>query len=129
MKKIIAFALTMVFILSAFSINAYAQTNSVEITTAEGERMEIIFEDGVSEDFKAKAISHFSGECDEDASTYGLMCTLFGHKIEKSTTVNIVHNARTSAPKCLRRTWLVEACTRCDYTNTTLQTTEYIYCC
>lgn len=97
------------------------------------ENIEIIFEDEtLSEEFKARATAHFLNGAPEDdgTATYGLTCTLLGHKIESTITYSITHKARTTAPRCLKRLYEYEACTRCDdYEKSTLISSTYIYCC
>ncbi len=131
MKKFLALvlAITSVFSLATFSASAEsADENTTVIVRGD---VEYIFEAGVSEDL----INSFITLCEEedhdceDASTYGLMCTLFGHKLESSTVQTITHNAASTAPRCLKKTYTVSACTRCDYSTKTLKNSTYIYCC
>lgn len=102
---------------------------------AEAEHIEITFADeNASEEFKARAVAHFSSsDCEnheEDAGTYGLTCTLFGHKIESGVTYVTNHKVKTTAPRCLKKTYNYETCTRCDdYEVSTLISSAYIYCC
>lgn len=93
--------------------------------------IEIYFEDeNLSEEFKAKATAYFlNGATDDNAATYGLTCTLFGHKLESTQTYTITHKARTTAPRCLKKTYNYSACTRCDYETSTLLSSTYIVCC
>ncbi|MBR4858878.1 MAG: sigma-70 family RNA polymerase sigma factor [Clostridia bacterium] len=58
-----------------------------------------------------------------------ILCDLLGHKLETGTTVQIVHNARTTAPKCLEKMDSYEICSRCDYSKYTLISSKYISCC
>lgn len=129
MKKIIALILAVasVFSLATFSASAEGETeNSVVISNG---NVDFVFEAGVSEDHIHSFVQSFEAHDGEDAATYGLICTLFGHKIESSTAYTITHNARTSAPRCLQNIYSVETCTRCDYTNKSLISTKYISCC
>ena len=94
--------------------------------------VEIIINDDVSEETKAKIEKHFeNGELSntDDITTYGLTCTLFGHKLENTIVETITHKVRTTAPKCLRKVYNYNACTRCDYETSELIATENIYCC
>ena len=130
MKKFLAviLAITSVFSLATFSASAEnTDENTVIITKGD---TDFIFEAGVSEDLMNSFIYAIETEHDcDDAATYGLMCTLFGHKLETTTAHTITHNARTSAPRCLKRTYSVETCSRCDYSNSTLLDSTYISCC
>lgn len=126
MKKIIAFIMAVTLVFSAMSISVYAEDASEISVTVNG--IEFIFEAGTSEEFIDKFIEDYFNP-EDDAQTYGITCTLLGHDIEKTTTYVITHNARTSDPKCLKKTYNVDTCTRCDYASKTLLKQEYIYCC
>lgn len=129
MKKIIAIVMVVVSLFSVMSISAYAEdTNEYTITVTVNET-EFIFEANTSEEFRNKIITHYFNENDEDVATYGLMCTLFGHKLESSIITATTHKVRATAPRCLRETYDTEACTRCDYTNAELIDASYISCC
>ena len=126
MKKVISLILSLCFILSLGVITASAEEaiENEEITI-------IIHNENISEETKEKLIAFYSDpeSYDDTASTYGLTCTLFGHKIESSSVTSVTHKARSTAPRCLQQTYDYEACTRCDYENSTLIGSRYIYCC
>ncbi|MBQ2903892.1 MAG: hypothetical protein IJE48_05790 [Clostridia bacterium] len=126
MKKIIAFIMAVVLAFSAMSISVYAEDASEISVTVNG--IEFIFEAGTSEEFIDKFIGDYFNP-EDNTQTYGITCTLLGHDIETSRTIVITHNARTSAPRCLKKYYNVETCSRCDYTSKTLLGQEYIYCC
>ncbi len=128
MKKIIALILVVVSLFSVMSISVYAEgtaENAIIVTVNE---VEFVFDADTSEEFRNKAIAHYFNH-DNDAATYGLTCTLFGHKLESSVVTTITHKAKATAPRCLRETYEMEVCTRCDYTNPILIDATYIYCC
>ncbi len=105
---------------------------SAKESTVNNTEIEIIINDDVSEETKEKIEKYFaSGEptTDDGISTYGLTCTLFGHKIEATSVSTITHKVRSTSPKCLKNTYAYEACTRCDYETSTLTRSEYIVCC
>ena len=92
----------------------------------------IILDENVSAETKAKIEKYFaSGEpaTDDGATTYGLTCTLLGHKLQSSTVDVTTHKVRATAPRCVRKTYDYDACTRCDYETSELIDTEYIFCC
>lgn len=94
--------------------------------------VEIIINDEVSVETKEKIEKYFAtGEpiIDDGVATYGLTCTLLGHNLECSKVATITHKVRTASPRCLKRYYSYEACTRCDYESSTLTDTEYIVCC
>ena len=114
--------LTCTFVIPTSAKNETAQNTDVEITIHEE----------VSEETKAKIERYFAdGEpaADDGATTYGLTCTLFGHKIESTSVSATTHKVRSTSPRCVRKTYDYEACTRCDYENSTLVSTQYIVCC
>ncbi len=94
--------------------------------------VEIIIYDEVSEETKEKIERYFAnGEPAEDdgITTYGLTCTLLGHKIQSTIVGTVNHKVRSTSPRCLEKTYEYEACTRCDYETSTLIDSEYIICC
>ena len=105
------------------------EAENTEIVITKGD-VDYIFEAGVSEDH----INSFIALCEEghdceETATYGLTCTLFGHKLETSSASTITHKARATDPRCLHNTYTVETCTRCDYSTSTLKSSVYISCC
>ena len=126
MKKIISLILSLCIILSLGVIPASAEeaveTNDVTI---------IIHNEDISEETKEKLIAFYSDpeSHNDTAATYGLTCTLFGHKLESATTTVITHKVRSTTPRCQEKIYNYEACTRCDYENSTLLSTAYIDCC
>jgi hypothetical protein len=65
----------------------------------------------------------------DSVTVYGITCTLLGRKLENSTVDVITHKVRTSSPRCVCKTYLYQACTRCDYETSDLMATEDIVCC
>lgn len=126
MKKVISLILSLCFILSLGVIPSSAEeaveTNDVTI---------IIHNEDISEETKEKLIAFYSDPEAQanNATTYGLTCTLFGHDIESSMTTVITHKVRATTPRCQQKKYNYESCTRCDYENSTLLSTAYIDCC
>ena len=123
------FAILLVF---SLLICTFVIPTSAKETTTNNENVEIIIIDEVSEETKIKIQRYFAdGELSADASTstYGLTCTLFGHKIESTAVATITHKVRATSPRCKKETYYYEACTRCGYEDSTLMSTEYIICC
>ncbi len=129
MKKIIALFLVVVSVFLTMSITAYAEESKENTVTVTVNEVEFIFDADTTEEFRNKFIAHYFSHGDENASTYGLMCTLFGHKLESSIATTITHKAKSTAPRCLQETYEIEACTRCDYANPVLLSSKYISCC
>ena len=125
-KRVFSLMLALATLLCAVIIPANAAD------TATNEHIEIFIEnEEISEATKTKIIAFYTngGEEKEGFATYGLTCTLFGHKLESSVVSTITHKVRTTSPRCLEKTYTYESCTRCDYEKSTLITQEYITCC
>lgn len=105
-------------------------TNAAESKVHEHIEIIIVNED-ISEETREKAIAFYTngGEETEGATTYGLTCTLFGHKTESCTVYKITHEVRTTSPRCLKKTYNYITCTRCDYEESVLISSAYIACC
>lgn len=117
----------------AISMSLFVMPASAAEEEESHDHIEIYFEDeNLSPEFKEKATAYFlngGADNEDNAATYGLTCTLLGHKLESTTTVTTTHKARTTAPRCLKKTYEYSACTRCDYETSTLKSSVYIYCC
>lgn len=129
MKKLIALILVVVSLFSVMSISVYAEAANENTVTVTVNEIEFVFDATTTEDFRNKAIAHYFNHDDNGATTYGLTCTLFGHKLESSVITTITHKAKATDPRCLQETYDTEACTRCDYANAVLIGSAYISCC
>lgn len=128
MKKIIALIMVAVSLFSVMSMSVYAEGTEENTVTVTVNDVEFVFDADTSEDFRNKTIAHYFNH-DDGATAYGLTCTLFGHKLESSATYAITHKVNATDPRCLRKTFNTEVCSRCDYTNSTLLDSSYISCC
>ncbi len=129
MKRIISLIMVVVSLFCVMSVSAGAEETNEDAVILTVNDVEFIFETDTTEEFREKAIAvYFNGE-DDGAATYGLMCTLFGHKLESSSVTAVTHKVRATAPRCRRDIYTVETCSRCDYTNSTLKASSYIACC
>lgn len=126
MKRIFAVLLVFTLLTCTFALPVGAEN-----TTNKNNNIEIIIHDEVSKETKAKIEKYFeNGGPDKDGTTtYGLTCTLLGHKIECTSVSVIEHKVRATSPRCLKETYDYEECTRCDYEKATLVNKEYIICC
>lgn len=129
MKKIIALIMVVVSLFSVMSISAYAEDANEDTITVTVNETVFVFPADTSEDFRNKFIDHYFNEGDEDVATYGLMCTLFGHKLESAVIQAVTHKVRATSPRCLREIYDTEACSRCDYITKSLISSSYIVCC
>lgn len=129
MKKIIAFIMAVVSVLSVMSFSAYANDTAEETVIVTVEETDFIFNSNTSEEFRSKFIADYINPVDDGAGTYGLTCTLFGHNLESSVVTTVTHKKSATDPRCLQEKYIVETCSRCDYTNRTLVSSKYISCC
>ncbi len=131
-KKLLALVLALTTLLTVFII-------PVGATEEEHNHQDIeivILNEDISEEAKEKLYAYYSDpdhnyeNAEDGTATYGLICSVIGHKIDTSTTYTIQHKARATAPRCLKKSYKYEVCTRCDdYEKSTLITTAYINCC
>lgn len=129
MKRIISLIMAVVSLFCVMSVSAGAEGLDEGTVTVTVDETVFIFDAGTTEDFRDKFIEdYFNGE-DDGATAYGLMCTLFGHKLETSSVTAIKHKEKATSPRCLREIYTVETCSRCDYTKSTLKAASYIVCC
>lgn len=129
MKKIIALMLVVISVFSVMSISVYAEDTADNTVTVTVNGTTFIFDAETSEDFRNKAIANYFSPENDGTAAYGLTCTLLGHKLESSYVTAITHKAKATSPRCLRETFNMEVCTRCDYTNPILIDSSYIVCC
>lgn len=127
MKRVFAVLLVLTLLTCTLAIPVSAKK-----TTTEKNDIEIIIHDEVSEETKEKIERYFANGApaeDDGTTTYGLTCTLLGHKIECTSISTIEHKVRATSPRCLEKTYDYEECTRCDYEKATLVNSMYIVCC
>lgn len=126
-KSLFAILLALTFLTCTFVLPTSAR-ETIENNT----NVEIIINGEVSAETKAKIEKYFAnGEpvVDDGSSIYGLTCTLLGHDLKNTAVSTITHKVRTTSPRCLKRTYDYEECTRCDHENSTLIYSSYIVCC
>lgn len=125
-KKLLSLILAITILGCMFIMPA----NAAEAETHEHFEI-IIVNENISEETKEKAIAFYTNGGDEEdgTSTYGLTCTLLGHKLETTRVYKITHKVRTTAPRCLKKTYDYSTCTRCDYEESVLLSSAYIACC
>lgn len=123
--KIIALIMVAVFIaapVTQASDSTYTyQSDHIEIT---------ITHSGLSEEQLLYIVQLLeSGETKVDAQTYGLTCTLFGHKLVTTVNEVITHMVYDTYPHCKRECYNTTICERCDYAEVELISTEAVGCC
>lgn len=127
MKKIISILLVM-FLLTTFCVTSTAGEATNDIYTINNKTI-IFYEASVFTADEQQVIAELLANSDQVHSTYGLMCTLFGHKNTSETVETITHCVEAKSPRCLRETFLVTKCSRCGETTTERINYAYISCC
>ncbi len=90
----------------------------------------VFYNDNLTESQKEAIISQIlNGTSETDYETCGLLCTLFGHSEEVSTTEKITHEVYASSPRCVAKTYQTTTCSRCDYAESVLISTNRVVCC
>lgn len=129
MKRIIALIMAVVSLFCVMSVSVGAEGINEDTVMVTANEVEFIFDADTTEEFREKAIAHYFNGEDDSIATYGIMCTLFGHKIESSVITAVTHKASATSPRCLQERYNVETCSRCDYTKSTKISAAYIVCC
>lgn len=127
-KIMIAFALCV-----AFSLSFSANTVQTSEFFYENEETTVIFSTDSLFSIEKKQIiadtlvlGHNSD--DDNISTYS-WCWLTGHDLVSEIVYVIEHKVRTTVPRCNKKTYEVESCTKCDYVKETLVSeVEYVCC-
>lgn len=129
MKRIIALIMALVSLFCVTSVSAGAQGVEDGTVTVTVNETVFIFDADTTEEFRDKFIEDYFNSEDDGTTSYGLTCTLFGHKIETTSVTAVTHKVLSTSPRCRREIYDVDNCTRCDYTKSTLKTSSYIVCC
>ena len=125
--KMLALIFAMVFafasVVNATNTTYIYQENNIDITITHSE---------LSEE-KLLHIAHLimSGERANDAQIYGLMCTIFGHKLVTTKSEVTTHMVYDTYPHCERKHYSTTICERnnCNYAETELLSTSKVGCC
>ena len=127
MKKLLTTLLATILVLCAcFSSSAnQAVGNVYEI----GDKTIIFDEASAFSVEEQQHIAELIVNPENQASTYGLVCTLFGHKNTSETVVSITHCVEPKSPRCLQELFAVTTCSRCDESTVVSTGYSYITCC
>lgn len=122
-----------ILLVLVISVTVFITPASAEEAHNHGD-VEIIFlDENISEELKEDITDYIlSGEYEngeDETATYGVTCTLLGHKIEISKTHVIKHKVNATAPRCYKQYVTIETCARCDYHNSTVTQAEFVNCC
>ena len=127
MKKIISITLIAVFVLCMGFTSAANETvgNVYEI-----DNKTIIFDASSSFSVEEQQyIAEMILNPTNQTTSYGLMCTLFGHKNTSETVIAITHCVSENDPRCMQENFVVTSCSRCDEVTTERVSYSFISCC
>lgn len=127
MKRISAFVTALLLILvSCMTVSAQESSASI----IEIEDTTVIFQE--NSEFSAEEkqlIAEYIVNGNNGVSTYGIRCTLFGHKYTEESVITITHCVYPTAPRCLKEFFMIKTCSRCDNTEVERIGYTYIDCC
>lgn len=131
MKRILCTIIAICCFFTVFAISSSAEENCTQEHVSNTTVITILSD--VSPRTREKILEFYSENgsliTKEQNDSRGIMCSLFGHKLEYSNASVIEHRVRATSPRCLQTISSVESCTRCDYINSTVLSRQYIVCC
>lgn len=128
MKKVLVSLLSIIIIALTLATSASGTTTS--IYTIDSTTIEFSEDSSLTAEEKAtiaELVAH--GSDVSSATTYNVMCNLFGHKTTTESFTVIKHCVSATAPRCLKSLQDVTTCSRCDYVSTDVISSYYIFCC
>lgn len=126
MKKVIAMVLVIVLMVCA-CVNASADEACGNAYTINNTTV-IFAENSQFSAEQQEIIAHMIVCPEESTSTYGLMCTLFGHKNTSEAVTTITHKYNVESPRCLQEYFTVTTCSRCNESTVVRDGYRYISC-
>ena len=125
MKKIYSFLLSVCLIIS-FCVSA----NANDTITGNSDYTVIFAEDSCFGEYEQEQIiKHLTGVATNDATTYNLWCTLFGHNYQTEFVTGVRHKVYEDEPRCIEEVYELQICTRCSDVQSDLISYSSIFCC
>lgn len=108
-----------------FSVSSFA------VDTHDHNSISVIFNDETvfNESEQIAITEKIVNDTDDGIDTCGILCTLLGHDLKSESVGAIEHKVDDLSPRCLRKTYSVTTCSRCDYTDIELLYDIYVECC
>ena len=129
MKKVL-FLFFAIIIAATLPLSVFASATSGNAYTINGITVKFAIDSSfTAEEQMEIAQTVINGTDSSSATTYNLMCTLFGHKTTTETIGVIEHCVSATAPRCIETVQDVTTCSRCDYVTTDIISSNYIFCC
>lgn len=69
------------------------------------------------------------GADESRVNTYNIICDLFGHNLSREYIEVIQHKVDDLSPRCVKKTYSADGCSRCDYFEYELISFVYVPCC
>lgn len=130
MKRITSLMMCLIIMMTSMCIFASAEGNGTYEFEVDGEEYTVEF---VSSDLSAEkqetVAARLVGLEVSEPVPANILCNLFGHDYEYSTTYVTHHKVATIAPRCQRKYYDITTCSRCDYYSETYTRAALIYCC
>lgn len=126
MKKLLTLVL---FVILAINCTAVSVMDSSFNYTLDDKQITIEFTaDSVLSTEKQQQVANHIVHGDDGTSTYA-WCWLTGHDYVYESVIAIEHKVATLSPRCMKRTYSVETCSKCDHIEETLLSEVLIACC
>ena len=131
MKRFISLSLAIIFALSLCFSTSATTTDSNTIVT---DHYTIVFDEDSTltqeeKVYLAEIRANYHHGYNDGASTYNVICNMFGHKTTTETIGVIEHCVSATQPRCLQTYEDLTVCSRCDYVQIDVLGSVYIYCC
>ena len=127
MKRIVSLILMLVLAITLTS-NVFAEGKTTYCFMINGKEICVESDEVISEE-EAYNIALVSVGFGEQGHDKGIWCTINGHTMHSSTATVTTHKVYSSAPRCVRSDYLVNTCSVCGYSESTLISSVRIYCC
>ncbi len=133
-RRVLALLLCLALSTSAFASTTYAvnanDANSDILCFHIAEDVELDIERrSLNEQQIETIIDHLVGVREPQASTMNIICSVFGHDYETTIATITKHNVYSTYPKCVKESYDVSVCNRCEHSESVLKSTIRVGCC
>lgn len=114
------------------AVTSYATVSDTYQLEFEEQGITIVFEENTTftnEERQYIADTLVYGTTNTDNTTTYAWCWLTGHEYQYEYVYAVEHKASATTPRCLKTTYRVETCTKCDHMEMTEISSTYIICC
>ena len=124
MKRIVSLILMLVLAITLTS-NVFAEGKTTYCFIIDGKEICVESDEVISEEEAYQiALTAING----GNGNKGAWCIVNGHSMHSSTATVTTHHVYSSAPRCVRSDYLVNTCSVCGYSESTLISSVRIYC-